>query len=147
MNDPQRAGSNTIVLNDGTSVTSLTIKPGDTLTLVSNGPSWFVQGGSQALAKSASFQTNSATPGYQRLPSGVIIQWGSATTSATGVSANFPVTFPTACGVVQLTIQTGGGAGIWASHLTPTTSAVYLQAWTATGTQVAALVEWMAIGY
>lgn len=36
--------------------------------------------------------------GYQRLPGGLIIQWGSGITAPTGVgTANFPVPFPNAC--------------------------------------------------
>lgn len=35
--------------------------------------------------------------GYQKLPSGLIIQWGYAGTSTAGISTTFPITFPNAC--------------------------------------------------
>jgi hypothetical protein len=49
-----------------------------------------------------------ATSGYQKLPGGVIIQWGRFTGSA---SITFPVAFPTACGGVVCTITGGAGSG------------------------------------
>lgn len=58
-----------------------------------------------------------AAPGYQRLPSGLIVQWGTATASPAGTFNNFPIAFPTACRSVVLgqagssgvVYQSGGG--------------------------------------
>lgn len=49
-----------------------------------------------------------ASPGYQRLPGGLIIQWGTGQTAVGGGSVSFPVSFTTACLNVQVTNWTGG---------------------------------------
>ena len=41
--------------------------------------------------------------GYQKLPSGVIIQWGMVADSPQGTNVTFPVTFPTSCASLQIT--------------------------------------------
>ena len=47
---------------------------------------------------------NGTTSGYHKLPSGVILQWGSAgTATATGTAITLLTTFPTACISVVLT--------------------------------------------
>lgn len=45
--------------------------------------------------------------GYYTLPGGVIIQWGTGSSSSGGSSNNFPITFPNACYVVTFTPQGG----------------------------------------
>ena len=47
--------------------------------------------------------------GYQKLPSGVIIQWGMVADGA--VNVTFPVTFPTGCASLQIT-RGGGEASV-----------------------------------
>ncbi|EPP4481387.1 gp53-like domain-containing protein, partial [Salmonella enterica subsp. enterica serovar Montevideo] len=43
----------------------------------------------------SAFASVKANPGYQKLPSGLIIQWGSAVTGADGsIFATYPTTFP-----------------------------------------------------
>lgn len=45
-----------------------------------------------------------ASAGWTRLPSGILLQWGTGTIDNTGADTiNFPVAFPTACLNVQLT--------------------------------------------
>lgn len=88
----QRQGSNVIYPN-GASVNSIVVGPGDTLTVEAyNGTSWFAVGGSNQLGASASFGASLSTNGYQKLPNGLIIQWGLI---AGGASyATFPIAFP-----------------------------------------------------
>jgi hypothetical protein len=47
----------------------------------------------------ANFASLKSYNGYQMFPSGIMLQWGSATVTATGthMTANFPTAFPTAC--------------------------------------------------
>ena len=45
--------------------------------------------------------------GYQKLPSGVILQWGMVADSPAGTNVTFPVAFPTGCASLQIT--RGGG--------------------------------------
>ena len=92
-----RVGTDTITVNSGT-VTTLALGAGDTLTLESNGVNgWYAVAGSSQLGSSAMFAALKAGSGYQKLPSGLIIQWinnGSANTS--GVTNTLPITFPNA---------------------------------------------------
>jgi hypothetical protein len=78
---------------------SLNLGYGDTLTLVSNGiGSWIAFGGSLQLSSAAVFSSSLATTGWQKLPSGLIIQWGQAPCAAsTSTTTTFPIAFPNAC--------------------------------------------------
>jgi hypothetical protein len=85
------------------------ILPGDTFTLMSTGgTTWWVLGGSASLAKAPEFASSLGPAGYQKLPSGLIIQWGFGTSSGTSVgngSATLPLAFPNACLILSGTIQ------------------------------------------
>jgi hypothetical protein len=48
---------------------------------------------------------SASTNGYQKLPSGLIIQWGSFNQTAQSTSFNFPISFPNNCFVVTATLQ------------------------------------------
>jgi hypothetical protein len=58
------------------------------------------------LASLAAFANSLGSSGYQKLPGGVIIQWGFATWNTT---VNFPIAFPTAVGAVTFGLTTGDG--------------------------------------
>ncbi|BCF96644.1 hypothetical protein PPGU19_012130 [Paraburkholderia sp. PGU19] len=92
-----RAGSDTITANSAP-VTTIALGNGDTLTLESNGANgWYAVGGSVQLAFSAVFGSSKAVNGYQKLPGGLILQWGSVTqTTAQNVAVTFPIAFPNA---------------------------------------------------
>jgi hypothetical protein len=95
----QAAGSDTISGDFVNTVTSMTLGVGDTLVLELAGPSqWYAVGGSVQLGKSASFGAFLASAGYQKLPSGLIIQWmsGGAMAPAGTLSTNWPIAFPNA---------------------------------------------------
>ena len=53
--------------------------------------------------------------GYQKLPSGVIIQWGMVADNVTNVT--FPVVFPTSCASLQITLGAGADAYVEASAI------------------------------
>ncbi|EOD2496112.1 phage tail protein [Escherichia coli] len=95
-----------------------------------------------------SFLSVTGTAGYQKLPSGLIIQWGSATagvgaTGNTGNAINFSVSFPNICHQVVVSYDNGGGKVIAgaAGSLTKTnflmrcdaTSGVFVFRWFAIG--------------
>ena len=105
-----RQGAESIVMNGSTSVNSINLSQGDTLWLESStGGTWTAVGGSAQLGYSAAFGSTIATPGYQKLPSGLIIQWGTSTASAAGSAVTFPLTFPNS--IFQITTGQGGAAG------------------------------------
>lgn len=95
-----------------------------------------------------SFLSVTGAAGYQKLPSGLIIQWGSATagvgaTGNTGNAINFSVSFPNICHQVVVSYDNGGGKVIAgaAGSFTKTnflmrcdaTSGVYVFRWFAIG--------------
>ena len=93
-----RAGTDTIVMNGSNlSLTSVTLLPGDTLTLECNGAGWDAVSGSAQLRFSGAFAASLTANGYQKLPSGLIVQWGSAAAGGgVGLAVTFPITFPNA---------------------------------------------------
>ncbi len=83
------AGQSSVVLGDGDSITLFAVP-------AFNG--WVAPGNAGQLGKSAVFGGSLAGSGYQKLPSGLIIQWGSTpVTAASDVSFTFPIAFPNAC--------------------------------------------------
>lgn len=92
----------------------------------------------------ADFSALLAATGYQKFPSGLVMQWGSADTlGATYKTVTFPVTFPTACVLavpvdaenVSANVRVGAYSSITAAHVLFTFS----------GT--ASTFSWIAIGY
>ena len=74
--------------------------------------------------------------GYQKLPSGVIIQWGMVADGA--VNVTFPVTFPTSCASLQITHGAGASVIISLSNTGFSFDSV---------SQGNSLVYYVAIGY
>lgn len=91
------------------------------------------------------FTSLKSANGYQKLPGGIIIQWGENTsTSTTAVNMSFPISFPTACWqvVVSQGIQNGHTFNPSATNMTNSGFCLRL----GNGTDVD-LCRWIAIGY
>ena len=91
----QRQGADIIDNNGGG--TFFAVGTGDSAVLESNGVgTWRIVSGSVSLRNSRDFGKSLASNGYQRLPSGLIIQWGSETitSNAGNVTRSFPLAFP-----------------------------------------------------
>lgn len=99
-------GSDTINMLS-TSVSSVSLDIGDTLLLVWNGTQWVAFGGSAQLQYSNKFASAKTSTGWQKLPSGMLIQWGVIAGPAVGGSSilTFPTVFPTDVLQVFLTPQ------------------------------------------
>lgn len=93
------------------------------------------------------FSSSIGASGYQKLPSGVILQWGLATTGASPVAVTFPIAFPSACRSITLgSIYSTSPAGAQITSGFSTTG-FSLEMTTFTGTNLAGQsVSWMAIG-
>lgn len=94
------AGADTIYLNGGTSVTSIQLGQGDTISFsVNSAANWVANGGSAQIGKSAAFGNLLAASGYQKMPSGLFLQWGflAKPTSTSPLAVTFPIAFPVAC--------------------------------------------------
>jgi len=82
--------------------------------ILGNGNITFGDGTVQSSAGSQSISSN----GYQKLPSGLIIQWGSISVPSRVITAfSFPITFPNACLTVNLQAS---GTGSYNSDLNGT---------------------------
>ncbi|WP_227105121.1 gp53-like domain-containing protein [Chromobacterium rhizoryzae] len=85
-----------------TNVSSFTLLAGEACDIVTDGVSWSVINGIGASSLAAN--------GYQKLPSGLIIQWGAFTANnGTSNTITLPITFPTA--MVSVSAMTGANAG------------------------------------
>lgn len=84
--------------------------------------------------------------GYQKMPNGIIIQWGITGSVATGGSTTvtFPIAFPTSCLNVQVTGQIASVANSFTrSAGAPSTSQVTLYS----NNALPSPISWLAIGY
>jgi hypothetical protein len=125
----------------GSEVATISIGAGDTLTFIASpGTGWFVFGSSQ-LGYTASFGKSLASSGYQKLPGGLILQWGNDGSPALSSSVTFPIAFPTAVYQIVATLyatSTGGNASVVTPG--PTTSGFNI-------TKSAAIsCNWIALG-
>lgn len=125
-----RQGTDVIYDPTGGTVTSLALHPGDTLLLESYGTgAWYVLGGSVALKyASGAFGASIAAAGYQKLPSGLIFQWGAWNPSSTpgaAVAVTFPLAFPAAC----------YGVALGANYTSSVTTSAWKDTLTTTGFQ------------
>lgn len=123
------------------------IGPGDSIEVAwSNGQYFNVVGGTAALKRSSLFASSLAGTGYQQLPSGLIIQWGSVTTSASNdVGVTFPIAFPYNAFAVVLGNVTAGG-GFFNGFNTLTKIGFQAASWANNTQRGSTVVNWLAIG-
>ncbi|MCD9116269.1 phage tail protein [Pseudomonas bijieensis] len=85
-------------LGGGSTISSFTIEALDSVVLVNVGTGWRIVGGSHLNKHSSQFVASLAANGYQKLPSGLIIQWGimsaTCTTTVTSTAVSYPIAFP-----------------------------------------------------
>lgn len=103
----QRAGTDAIYMNS-TTVTSVAVNGGDSLILVAGANGWYAIGGSAQLGSTAAFASLKAANGYQKLPGGLVFQWGQSAPGTT-VSVTYPIAFPN--GTLQVFLADGGWDG------------------------------------
>jgi hypothetical protein len=150
-----RVGGDTIVLNNTTNaVTSITLRAGDSIKLISlgTGSLWYHDGGSGQLARAGVFANSIAASGWQRLPSGLILQWGTTGSIAVDstVTVTFPLAFPTAClaGFANLEVTIVPGTGGYTGHVTGLSTTTMTIGNDANASPPAAqTARWFAIGH
>lgn len=144
----QRAGSD--IIQTGVDLTSLTAMGGDTLVLVKTGSaSWGLADGSTVNKYSAGFAASVARPGYQKLPSGIIVQWGTtpASSSSAGVATSFPLAFPNTCWTVSIQVSASSN-GFMASVETLSSTGFTSSMYSNNTTRAAGVTAYyIAIGY
>lgn len=127
INTAQLAGgiyANTSEAQDWTNATKL---------LSPKGLSDAFKGGNQSLAAN----------GYQKLPGGLILQWGQMTTVTNPTNTSFPITFPTACVNVNISGRIYPAAYYQENSIANVTTSGFTSYHDATGLEK----YWIAIGY
>ncbi|MCU7250761.1 phage tail protein [Pseudomonas koreensis] len=136
----------------GLGQTLYTLAGDETIVVVSTGAAWKIIGGngSRVLNLGGAFGAMFGASGYQKLPSGLIMQWGSVTTTTSGTSVVFPIAFPSAvlslCGSVSNNDSSGNSVfSVFSRSGLGTTG---FTAWTkaAATTRVSDTVQWIAVG-
>lgn len=137
-----RAGSETIWGNGTGGVNTVKIPGGECVEFVTSGAIWIITSGG--------FGNSLMSSGYQRLPGGVIMQWGSGLYGdATAVT--FPIAFPTGC--IQVFMC---AANYSATEATPNkviamsaynTTSTGFSASAGTGSTGTRAGSWFAVGY
>lgn len=148
-----RSGSDVIGLA-GNTATSVSVLPGDhaVFAYTGNGTTWELYSGELHLKYASSFGASLAANGYQKLPSGLILQWGKieeADGNLNGRSYSFPLTFPNAplsfSAIALLAGDTyNAGAGV---YLVTSLSASQFRIASSNGGSTRSWVYWIAIGY
>lgn len=149
----QRQGTDTIWANGtNASLTSITLRDGGSLLLVNKGAgNWFASG-TPILQYAAEFAKSLSTNGWQRLPSGLIIQWGKLINinyAQKTYRVTFPIAFPNAFlnGSVSL-CQNGYNSDVPSAVVLNTPAASYMDVGVEYYTiAVTGDMFWFAIGY
>lgn len=153
----QRGGTDTLSAN-GAAITSLIVQPGDSLVAISNGSSVWNLLGIATLQFSGAFGASFNPSGYQKLPSGLIIQWGRATFPNTGlgfssVNLVFPLAFPAGLLYIggnsndYLNSADADGVAIEFRSLSLTSFTAYVDPPGAAVVDRAVPFRWLALGY
>lgn len=131
---------------NGGSVSSISLSDGDTLTVVKANASWYVIGGSaQLVSARGAFGASLASSGYQKLPGGLILQWGRIGNipHATSATVTFPIAFPNACFQAVTTGHNNDSSQQTFSVSITSTSQMVI--WSTSGGGV--MATWFAIGH
>ncbi|VVP57064.1 gp53-like domain-containing protein [Pseudomonas fluorescens] len=127
----------------GSPIANISMKSGDALEFTSNGAaSWYVRG-IGTLKFATGFAANLAVNGYAKLPSGLIFQWGQA--SSANIAVTFPLVFPTSILGVHAQIQSAGNGNYNANAAFYSTTGFTIYPSSA-GIGTTTAYNWFAIG-
>jgi hypothetical protein len=134
--------ANNVLLGNGTSAVQTVAPSTSGNVLTSNGTTWT----SAALSSLSAFDKSLSTNGYQKLPGGLIMQWGQVSIPGDGDgTVTWPIAFTTACFQAvgshgqTFNVATDGAIGFF--DLTTTTATVR------NGLGATSLIRWIAFGY
>ena len=134
---------------DTTTVPNLPFGLGDyfEVTAASNSNVWMVTSGTPLLGKCSGFASSQLGIGYQKLPSGMIIQWGSGATNSSGTfTTSLPITFPNGWFTGYSSCQQAGSFTTTVSNLVTTTISVIGYSSSNGVPAVGLYVTWLALG-
>ncbi|MGF6139027.1 gp53-like domain-containing protein [Pseudomonas laurylsulfatiphila] len=140
-----RQGSDVINTGGGGAFTSISLAAGESLILVAITGAWLLIGGSGANKYAGGFAASLAANGYQKLPSGLIIQMGSITLAG-NQAITFPTVFPTACRSVVTTPATASNLNV-CCNVAFITASNFSAIPTYANAVAAMAINWIAIGH
>ena len=135
----------------GSGSTTLNIPVGATIELVADGTAWHCYAGTAGLLLASGFTSSLGSSGYQVLPSGLIIQWGSFFTSGSGyTNLTFPIAWPN--GLYQMSATQIGSSttSIYSPQITMSSATLTTVPVAAVGTDStlhAVSISYVAIGH
>ncbi|MGE8065577.1 gp53-like domain-containing protein [Pseudomonas sp. NPDC089569] len=137
-------GADIIMGTSGPQVSGITMRKGDSVVLVATAVGWMIVGGSLSMIfSSGQFGNSIAGTGYQKLPTGIILQWGNfSVAGATSSTFTFPLAFPSGCASIVASVGTSGTNQVNADS--PSPSQYRIQNTHPTSAQAG---SWFAIGY
>jgi hypothetical protein len=145
----QAFSGNQIIYGGGGFTTNFKVNYGDTATFVYSGGSWHIVSGTAQVRYAFGFESLLQPVGWQKLPTGMILQWGQAVTPATNgqtLTIYFPIAFPTYC--ASFTHAFGPvepSADITTPLVCVNKTNSYAQVRSHTGADN--VIEWKAVGY
>ncbi|WP_431819611.1 gp53-like domain-containing protein [Burkholderia sp. F1] len=142
-------GNDKLSLGASGALTNAAVGNFDRLVLVNIGQSgWYAIGGEAAMGASSAFAASLGTNGYQKLPGGLIIQWGTLYCGAvTSGGITYPLAFPTTALVMQICSYNDVHGTNETAWLTTSGSIKTTLTFGAANTNSASAVRWMAIGF
>lgn len=100
-----------------------------------------------ALASRPEMARSLASSGYQKLPSGLIIQWGVFSTPAGTGTITFPVAFPSSMASITFSVDNSGGANYLLAYKGANTASQCTVYGAINNTPSNITGRWVAIGY
>ncbi|MBX6386334.1 MAG: hypothetical protein IRZ07_25735 [Microbispora sp.] len=147
------AAGNTVTVQPAgaDNLTSFTLAPGERVTLSSDGMATWYQTGAGPFSRSL------GATGWQKLPSGLIVQWGTgASVTGAGDVVTFPLAFPTAARAVVITEEhaidewSAGKPTLYgSSNLSKTNFLLSANKWNGSSWPAVPLIAyyWIAVGH
>ncbi|RQS11265.1 hypothetical protein DIE07_10925 [Burkholderia sp. Bp9002] len=127
---------------------TVTLNPGDAISFVVDADNINIEVTTANLRYSAAFGASLSTNGYQKLPSGLIIQWGTfACGAVTSGSITYPIAFATTALCMHICSYNDSHGANEIAWLTTSGSIKTTLTFGAANTNSASSVRWMAIGY
>jgi hypothetical protein len=139
-----RQGTDNLRWTDANATASV-LGNGDSLYVESDGAStWYVLGGTAQLPASPLFARGT---GYQKLPSGLIIQWGILPSNTGGDTiVTLPIAFPNGPVSLSVTASVVSSVG-YANYWNFLKTSFNMNVWNNAGSRLNNQVAWIALGY
>lgn len=133
--------------NINNALTSVAILDGDSASFIKSTSQWMMASGAAVLKYTSSFLASLTASGYQKLPSGLIIQWGTipAITANSSVTVTFPIAFPT--GLLAVSGISGATSVLAAGINTQGVSTSQQKFWNSSASVATLAGTYLAIGY